>query len=138
MLSARDGSLAEKLLGYSRLNLLIIDDLGYMSVNKEQANLLFRLVSMHYEIEITERIIEQSKKVVYGNRIIPDRIVSVFDPEARSIKKGKLKAPTEFSYKTLINVPACPKRANLTKNKGKSRNNHGSKDSSAGKLAVKL
>jgi len=27
---------------------------------------------------------------------IPDRIVSIFDPEARPIKKGKLRVPTEF------------------------------------------
>lgn len=47
-LSLRDGSLLDKLLGYSRLNLLIIDELGYMPVSKEQANLLFRLVSMRY------------------------------------------------------------------------------------------
>lgn len=49
MLSSRDGSLLDKLMGYSRLNLLIIDELGYMPVSKEQANLLFRLVSMRYE-----------------------------------------------------------------------------------------
>ncbi|WP_338825806.1 IS21 family transposase ISEc62 [Moorella thermoacetica] len=49
LLSAKDGSLLDKLLGYSRLNLLIIDELGYMPVTKEQANLLFRLVSMRYE-----------------------------------------------------------------------------------------
>jgi DNA replication protein DnaC len=41
LLSAKDGSLLDKLLGYSRLNLLIIDELGYMPVTKEQANLLF-------------------------------------------------------------------------------------------------
>lgn len=49
VLSSRDGSLMNKLLGYSRLNLLIIDELGYMPVSKEQADLLFRLVSMRYE-----------------------------------------------------------------------------------------
>jgi DNA replication protein DnaC len=37
LLSAKDGSLLDKLLGYSRLNLLIIDELGYMPVTKEQA-----------------------------------------------------------------------------------------------------
>lgn len=49
MLSSRDGSLMDKLLSYSRLNLLIIDELGYMPVSKEQADLLFRLISMRYE-----------------------------------------------------------------------------------------
>jgi DNA replication protein DnaC len=49
MLSVRDGSLTEKLLAYSRLNLLIIDELGYMPITREQANLLFQLISMRYE-----------------------------------------------------------------------------------------
>ncbi|MEK7279552.1 MAG: IS21-like element helper ATPase IstB [Nitrospirota bacterium] len=49
MLSVRDRSITQKLLAYSRLNLLIIDELGYMPVTKEQANLLFQLISMRYE-----------------------------------------------------------------------------------------
>lgn len=49
ILSVREGSITAKLLAYSRLNLLIIDELGYMPVTKEQANLLFQLVSVRYE-----------------------------------------------------------------------------------------
>ena len=49
MISLKDGSLTLKLLAYSRLNLLIIDELGYMPVSREQANLLFQLISMRYE-----------------------------------------------------------------------------------------
>lgn len=49
MLSKKDGSLVEKLMAYSRLNLLIIDELGYMPITREQANLLFQLISMRYE-----------------------------------------------------------------------------------------
>ena len=49
MLSVKEGTITSKLLAYSRLNLLIIDELGYMSITKEQANLLFQLVSIHYE-----------------------------------------------------------------------------------------
>lgn len=49
MLSVRDGSITTKLLAYSRLKLLIIDELGYMPVTREQANVLFQLVSMRYE-----------------------------------------------------------------------------------------
>ena len=44
-----EGSLPEKLLFYSRLNLLIIDELGYMPISKLQANLFFQLVSARYE-----------------------------------------------------------------------------------------
>ena len=49
MLAKRDGSLMDKLLAYSRLHLLIIDELGYMPIAKEQANLLFQLISIRYE-----------------------------------------------------------------------------------------
>lgn len=49
MLSERDGSLIDRLMSYSRLHLLIIDELGYMPITREQANLLFQLISMRYE-----------------------------------------------------------------------------------------
>jgi IS5 family transposase len=46
-------------------------------------------------VELTEKLLDRAKLVVAGNRIIADRIVSSFDPEARSIKKGKLAKGTE-------------------------------------------
>jgi DNA replication protein DnaC len=49
MLSLKEGTITSKLLAYSRLNLLVIDELGYMPITKEQANLLFQLVSIRYE-----------------------------------------------------------------------------------------
>jgi len=49
MLAQHDGSLVERLMFYSRLHLLIIDELGYMPISREQANLLFQLVSSRYE-----------------------------------------------------------------------------------------
>jgi len=49
LLSKRQGNLSEKLLLYSRLHLLIIDELGYMPITREHANLLFQLISMRYE-----------------------------------------------------------------------------------------
>jgi len=48
-LSLKDGSITEKLLAYSRFDLLIIDELGYMPIAREQANLLFQLISLRYE-----------------------------------------------------------------------------------------
>jgi IS5 family transposase len=53
-------------------------------------------------IALTKKLLNQAKQVVSGNRIIADRIVSFFDPEARPIKKGKLAKGTEFGYKTRI------------------------------------
>lgn len=49
MLSVREGRLTANLLAYSRLSLLIVDEIGCMPIAREQANLLFQLVSMRYE-----------------------------------------------------------------------------------------
>jgi transposase, IS5 family len=53
-------------------------------------------------VEQTSRLLEQAKQVVSGNRIIPDRIISIHDPMARPIKKGKLAKKVEFGYKVRI------------------------------------
>lgn len=53
-------------------------------------------------IVLTRKLVDQAKQVVSGNRVIPDRIVSFFDPEARPIKKGKLSKTAEFGYKARI------------------------------------
>lgn len=102
MLSLKDGSLTDKLLGYSRLNLLIIDELGYMPVSKEQANLLFRLVSMRYEkssIIITSNYNFNEWGEVFSDQVVAaaiiDRLVHharIFYINGTSYRlKGKLK-----------------------------------------------
>lgn len=70
----KDGSIAERLLYYSRLNLLIIDELGYMPVNKEQANLLFQLVSLRYERAST--ILTSNYSFDEWGRIFDDHVVA--------------------------------------------------------------
>ena len=42
-------ALAEKLAYYCRLDLLVVDELGYIPFNKESANLFFQLISRRYE-----------------------------------------------------------------------------------------
>ncbi|MBA1337139.1 MAG: hypothetical protein HPY66_3575 [Firmicutes bacterium] len=54
------------------------------------------------QLQVAQRVIDQSKQVISGNRNIPDRIVSIYDTDARPIKNGKPKNPTEFGYKVLI------------------------------------
>lgn len=103
MLSLRDGSLSDKLMSYSRLNLLIIDELGYMPVSKEQANLLFRLVSMRYErgsIIITSNYNFNEWGEVFSDQVVAaaiiDRLVHharIFYISGTSYRlKGKLKS----------------------------------------------
>ena len=44
-----NGSFGKKLQILGRLELLIIDELGYLPINKEGANLFFQLISKRYE-----------------------------------------------------------------------------------------
>ena len=44
-----------------------------------------------------ERVTTQIKQRLAGQPIA-DRLVSMFDPDARPIRKGKLGKPTEFGY----------------------------------------
>ena len=53
-------------------------------------------------IALTEKVLWQTQEVQRGNRNLPERLVSLFDPGARPIRKGKLKSPTEFGRKVLI------------------------------------
>ncbi|WP_338833335.1 IS21 family transposase ISEc62 [Moorella humiferrea] len=106
LLSAKDGSLIDKLLGYSRLNLLIIDELGYMPVTKEQANLLFRLVSMRYEkgsIILTSNYNFNEWGEIFSDQVVAaaiiDRLVHharIFYINGTSYRlKGKLKVAND-------------------------------------------
>ena len=53
-------------------------------------------------VAVTGQIIEQTRKVIDGCRHIPRRIVSLFDRDARPIRRGKLRVDTEFGHKVLI------------------------------------
>ena len=53
-------------------------------------------------IEATEKVVWQTKEVIAGNPHLPQRIVSLFDTDARPIKRGKSRADTEFGQKVLI------------------------------------
>jgi IS5 family transposase len=47
--------------------------------------------------DLAEKIARQITQRLAGEKII-DRLVSMADPDARPIRKGKLRAPTEFGY----------------------------------------
>jgi transposase, IS5 family len=50
----------------------------------------------------TGRLLWQADQRLAGNRVIADRLVSLADPDARPIRKGKPRAPTEFGYTLLL------------------------------------
>jgi transposase, IS5 family len=50
----------------------------------------------------THRLLAQARQRLSGNRVIGDRLVSLADPDARPIRKGKPQRPTEFGYTVLV------------------------------------
>lgn len=50
----------------------------------------------------TEQVIDQTWQVQEGIRSIPERLVSLFDPDARPIVRGKLNKRVEFGYKLVV------------------------------------
>jgi transposase, IS5 family len=48
------------------------------------------------DLRVAEEILAQTEQKLNGVKAIGERIVSLYDPEARPIRKGKLKKPNEF------------------------------------------
>jgi IS5 family transposase len=57
---------------------------------------------LHTMVQRTTQVMAQTAQRLQGVLPIPDRLVSLFDPEARPIRRGKLNAKTEFGYKALL------------------------------------
>lgn len=53
-------------------------------------------------LQLTAQVMAQATQRLQGVTSIPNRLVSVFDPEARPICRGKLSAKTEFGYKAVL------------------------------------
>jgi IS5 family transposase len=53
-------------------------------------------------IEAAEKVVHQTREVIKGTRRLPRRLVSLFDIDARPIRKGKTRPDTEFGRKVLI------------------------------------
>ena len=51
---------------------------------------------------MTRRLLGQADQRLAGNRVIGDRLVSLCDPDARPIRKGKPGRPTEFGSTLLL------------------------------------
>jgi transposase, IS5 family len=64
---------------------------------------LGRLVGeLEETIAATGRLLSQTDQRLAGNRVIPDRLVSLSDPDARPIRKGKPRTPTQFGDPLLL------------------------------------
>ena len=54
------------------------------------------------EIRLAERVHEQTGRRLAGETNIPERLVSLSDLDARPIRRGSLRKPTEFGYKVAL------------------------------------
>jgi transposase, IS5 family len=54
------------------------------------------------ELAAAERVLAQTDLRLAGQRTIPDRRVSLVDPDARPIRQGNPRRPTEFGYKARV------------------------------------
>jgi len=54
------------------------------------------------ELEAAEQVLAQTDLRLTGQRTIPDRRVSLVDPDARPIRMGSPHRPTEFGYKARV------------------------------------
>jgi transposase, IS5 family len=65
-----------------------------------------RLERLVAELDATighsQRLLSQTRLRLAGELAIPDRLVSLADPDARPIRKGKPQRPTEFGYTALV------------------------------------
>ena len=64
---------------------------------RRAASVLRAVERLETMIERSEKVVAQIRKRVAGEPI-KDRLVSIFDPDARPIRKGKLGKQTEFGY----------------------------------------
>jgi len=53
-------------------------------------------------IEAAEKVVRQTQEVIKGNWHLPQRLVSLFDIDARPIRRGKSQVDTEFGRKVLL------------------------------------
>jgi transposase, IS5 family len=54
------------------------------------------------DLRRVRRILDQTELRLQGQTTIPDRMVSLSDPDARPIRRGKPGRPTEFGYKASV------------------------------------
>jgi DNA replication protein DnaC len=79
VLAQAAGTLPGKMLELSRLNLLILDELGYLCLDQHRANLFFQVVSRFYEkgslIVTTNRRFETWAEIFAGDAVIAGAIL---------------------------------------------------------------
>jgi IS5 family transposase len=60
------------------------------------------VAQLEQELAAAEQVLAQTKQRLAGQLTIPDRRVSLVDPDARPIRRGNPREPTEFGYKARV------------------------------------
>ncbi len=74
MKPSRTNTITDYLESASRIELLIIDEIGYLDIDKESASLFFRLISKRYEKAST--IITSNKEFQEWGEIFGDDVIA--------------------------------------------------------------
>ncbi|RLE09784.1 hypothetical protein DRJ04_09630 [Candidatus Aerophobetes bacterium] len=70
----KEGRVKQKMASYRRFPLLIVDEIGYLSLNREEAALFFQLVSERYEKG--SMILTSNRSYGFWGDIFPDNIIT--------------------------------------------------------------
>jgi IS5 family transposase len=70
--------------------------------SKWQATAKQMMSQLRQWLELTDKVIGQTEAVLSGERCLPERLVSIFDPGARPIIRGKARNLVEFGRKVLF------------------------------------
>lgn len=70
----QENRLEQRLKLFARYKLLIIDEVGFLSISDEESKLLFQLISMRYEKYST--IITTNKELSEWNEVFPDPVLA--------------------------------------------------------------
>jgi transposase, IS5 family len=96
-LLARSAREARRLAGEARTKARALARSRSPKARRQAARILASIDRLETLAERGEKVVEQIRKRLAGEPI-KDRLVSLFDPDARPICKGKLGKPTEFGY----------------------------------------
>ena len=103
-------TITDYLESMSRIELLIIDEIGYLDLSREVASLFFRLISKRYEKSST--IITSNKEFQEWGQIFNDDVIAT----------AILDRLLHHSHPFLINGPSYRMKDLLSKTKNKSKN----------------
>ncbi len=88
---------ARRVAAEARAKALALHRSGKAKARREATRILVAAERLETLAERSEKLVEQIRRRLAGEPI-RDRLVSLFDPDARPIRKGKLRAPTEFGF----------------------------------------